>query len=74
MSDRHRVHLLETLLDDNEVLRDALDRRQHFVGPVAHQIDGFVKIAVRVNIDGQDALAVDLDWQARRPRLRARRI
>ena len=72
--DRHRVHLLETLLDDDEMLGNALDRRQHLVGLVAHQVDGFMKIAVRVNVDGQDALAADLDRQARRLRLRAGRI
>ena len=65
--DRHRVHFLQTLLDDDEMLGHALDRRQHLVGRVAHQIDGFMEIAVRVNIDGQDALAADLDRQARRP-------
>jgi hypothetical protein len=67
--DGHRVHFLEALLDDDEVLRDALDRRQHLVGVGAHQIDGFMKIAMRVRIHGQDALAADLDRQARRLRL-----
>jgi len=41
---------------------------------IAHQIDGFMKIAVRVNIDGQNPFAVDLDRQPRRLRLGARRI
>jgi hypothetical protein len=72
--DRHRIHLLQTLLDDDEVLRNTLDRRQHLVGRVAHQIDGFMKIAVRVNVHGQDPLAADLYRQPRRPRLRAGRI
>jgi hypothetical protein len=51
--DRHRVHLLQTLLDDDEVLWNALDRRQHLVGRIAHQINGFVEIAVRANIHGR---------------------
>jgi hypothetical protein len=48
------------LLDDNEVLWNALDRRQDFVGRIAHQVEGFMKIAVRVDINGQDALAANL--------------
>ena len=72
--DRHRVHLLQTLLDDDEVLWNALDRRQHLVGRIAHQIDGFMEIAVRVNVDGQDPLAGNLHRQPRWPRLRAGRI
>ena len=72
--DRHRIHLLETLLDDDEVLGHALDRRQDLVGPIAHQIDGFMEIAVGMNVDGHDPLAVDLDRQARGLRLCAGRI
>src|SRR5665213_1948606 len=72
--DRHRVHLLETLLDDDEVLGNALDRGQHLAGRIAHQVDGFMKIAVRVRIDGPDPLAVDLYRQARSPWLCVGRI
>ena len=72
--DRHRIHFLETLLDDDEMLRNALGRRQHLVGRVAHQVERFMEIAVRVNVDGQDALTANLHRQARRLRLRAGRI
>jgi hypothetical protein len=47
------------------MLRNALDRRQHLAGRVPHQIDRFLKIAVGVNVDGQDALAANLYRQAR---------
>jgi len=65
----NRIHRLEALLDDDEVFLGALDRRSYLVGCVAHQVDGFVKIAVRMDVDGEDTLAADLDRQARRPRL-----
>jgi hypothetical protein len=58
--DRHRVHFLQALLNDDEMLRHALDRRPHLFGPVAHQVDGFPEIAVRMHIHGQDRLPLIL--------------
>jgi hypothetical protein len=62
------------LLDDDEVLRNPLDRRQYLAGILPHQVDGFVKIAVCVRIDGRDALAAHLHRQMHWPRLGAGRV
>src|SRR5437868_5934144 len=50
--DSHRVHFLQTLFNDDEVLGNSLYGRQHLVRRIAHQLKRFMKIAVRVNVDG----------------------
>jgi hypothetical protein len=62
--DRHRVHLLETLFDDDKMLGYAFDRREYLCGVIAHQIDGVVEKAMGVNIDRPDMPTADLDGQA----------
>src|SRR6266849_1162271 len=57
--DRLGVHALEALLDDDEVLLRALDLRQHARRLLARQRDGLVEVAMRVHVDGLDALALD---------------
>ena len=68
--DRHGVHTLEASLDGDEMLLRALGRRDHVASLVAHQRDRLVEQAVRVHVDGSDALAVDLDRQSTAPVLR----
>ena len=66
--DRHCVHLLETLVDDDEVLLHALHGRRDARGVLPHQVDRFLEEAMRVAVDGLDALALDhhgqpYDWR-----------
>ena len=70
--DRHRVHFLETLLDDDEMLLHAFHRRRHILGVLAHQVDRSLKEAVRVHVDGLDAFALDHHGQPRGGLLRMR--
>jgi hypothetical protein len=67
--DRHRIHFLETLLDDDEMFGHAFDRRQNLGSIIAHQIDGLVEKTVGVNIDRLDAFPADFDGQTWRSRL-----
>ena len=50
--DRHRVHFLQTLFNDDEVLGNSLHRRQHLIRSIAHQLKRFMEITMRVNVDG----------------------
>ena len=61
---------LRRVLDGDEMLLRALGRRDHVASLVAHQRDRLVEQAVRVHVDGPDALAVDLDRQSAAPVLR----
>ena len=70
--DSHRVHLLETLLDHDEVLLHALHRRRNARGVLAHQVDRFLEEAMRVAVDGLDALALHHHGQPRSRLLRMR--
>ncbi len=70
--DRHGVHELEPGRDDvgvgEEVLRDALRRRQNGLRATAKELERVEEVAVRVGVDRLDALAADADRQASRSR------
>ena len=66
--DGFRIHALEALFDDDEMLLRPLGLRQDRLRLLAHEIDGLMEMTVRVDIDGLDALAVDHDRQRARGR------
>ena len=62
--DRLRVHGLQPLVDLDEGLGRAVDRRQLDRGGVGtQQRTGLAEVAMRVHVDGLDLLAVDGDGQ-----------
>src|SRR5438270_5465035 len=64
--DRHRVHRLQTLLDDDKMFLLALGRRQWLVLVRTEKVERFVEQAMRMHVDGLDALAIDHHRQALR--------
>ena len=59
-----RVHRLQPLVDLDEGLGGAVDRRQLHRGAVgAQQRAGLAEVAMRMHVDGLDLLAVDGDGQ-----------
>jgi hypothetical protein len=57
--DRLGIHGLQPVVDLDEGLRRAVDRRREDRGLGAEQRTGFAKVAVGMDVDGLDPLAVD---------------